>query len=326
MSDRPFAYICSPYRGDEEANAERARSYCREVIEAGYIPLAPHLYFPQFLSDNIPKEREAGMEMAAALLPQCRVLVVCGDNITEGMGREIRLAQELGIESYTLENIPVISSVGHVFSTVIDHDMRELFHGLENVPDEYRIVGPVSLPQTRTEDALDFDKQIQPFYWVEHGGGDVSVCLNVSVLGGSAYKEEVFATRQDEGFFGNGYDWTLLAIAFLEENLPELQGVVNFDPERGLFCAYSDDGAALERFTLAFKDTCENDAVICDLFSRVDKNLYLKAYEHKEPLAASRETNEKPSVLEQIAASRAERSATSNNPATDKPKSRDPEL
>jgi len=513
MSDRPFAYVCSPYRGDTEANAEKARGYCREVFEAGYSPLAPHLFFPQFLNDNIPKEREAGMEMAAALLPQCRVLVVCGDDITEGMASEIRLAQELGIECCALENILIIPSVQHIFSAFIanaedyengelvgtwlpfpttreafqetlaaigvdgpehpgwlvekyqsslesicllpwdsdvdelnylavklerlndpykelfdlamltgehenttrfainiienidcfglqaiyspeqygkllieieqrefhniagsigildtdgsnklityidyleksidytqygserakkeggiftakgyltlDHDMRELFHGLENVPDEYRIVGPVSLLQIRTEDALDFDKQIEPFYLVEHGGDNVSVCLYVSEFGGSAYKEEVFTARRNEGFYGSGYDWTLLALAFMEEKLPELQGVVNFDPERGLFCAYSDDRAALERFTLAFKDTCENDAVICDLFSRVDKNLYLKAYEHEDPQTASRETNEKPSVLEQIAASRAERGATSKNPDADKPKSRDPEL
>lgn len=103
MSDKPFAYVCSPYRGDIEANVERARGYCREIFEAGYTPLAPHLLFPQFLTDSIPREREAGMEMAAALLPLCRVLTVCGGDITGGMAREIRLAEELGVPILTLD-------------------------------------------------------------------------------------------------------------------------------------------------------------------------------------------------------------------------------
>ena len=108
MPDRPFAYVCSPFRGDVEKNTAQAKVYCRQVYEAGYIPLAPHLYFTQFLDDNYPKERVAGMEMGVALLPLCRVLLVCGNNITEGMKTEIQHAERLGIEVSSLENIPVI--------------------------------------------------------------------------------------------------------------------------------------------------------------------------------------------------------------------------
>ncbi len=73
MADRPLAFVCSPLRGDTEANMERARGYCRQVFEAGYTPLAPHLIFTQFLRDNVPEERAAGMEMGAKLLKKCRV-------------------------------------------------------------------------------------------------------------------------------------------------------------------------------------------------------------------------------------------------------------
>ena len=31
------------------------------AVDAGYIPIAPHLLFPQFLDDNKPKERELGL-------------------------------------------------------------------------------------------------------------------------------------------------------------------------------------------------------------------------------------------------------------------------
>ena len=103
--DRPFAYVCSPYRGDVETNTEKARAYSRELYESGYTPIAPHLLFPQFLNDNNPAEREAGMQMAAALLPQCKVLAVCGGEITEGMAQEIQTAERLGIPILTLDVI-----------------------------------------------------------------------------------------------------------------------------------------------------------------------------------------------------------------------------
>ena len=61
---RPIVYICSPYAGDVEANVENARRYSRFAVDAGYIPIAPHLLFPQFLSDDNPKERQLGLFFA----------------------------------------------------------------------------------------------------------------------------------------------------------------------------------------------------------------------------------------------------------------------
>lgn len=111
MGDRPFAYVCSPLRGDVEANMERAREYSRQVFEAGYTPITPHIYFPQFLKDDIPEERAAGMKMGESLIPFCRVLVVCSDTISEGMKQEIKTAQGLGIETCALVNIPPIPTL-----------------------------------------------------------------------------------------------------------------------------------------------------------------------------------------------------------------------
>ena len=65
---RPIVYICSPYAGDIETNTAAARRYCRFAVEAGYIPIAPHLLFPQFLNDSDPKERELGLFFGNALL------------------------------------------------------------------------------------------------------------------------------------------------------------------------------------------------------------------------------------------------------------------
>ena len=94
---RPLIFICSPYRGDVEANARNARRYCRFAIshranrispgvsglrtpsgrvltptalaslglhQQGGIPFAPHLLFTQFLDDSEKRERDAGIAIA----------------------------------------------------------------------------------------------------------------------------------------------------------------------------------------------------------------------------------------------------------------------
>ncbi|SEW52224.1 immunity 51 family protein [Chitinophaga arvensicola] len=109
-----------------------------------------------------------------------------------------------------------------------------------------------------------FEESIKPFFWVDHEKS-VSVCLSVG-----DYKNEIFETRSDDGFEGSGYDWGSLAAVFLSEKMPELEGIVKFDPEGSMFCAYSSDSEALKQFILAFKLACEDDAQIQDLFSRAE--------------------------------------------------------
>ena len=90
---RPVVYVCSPFSGDPIGNAEKARSYCRFAVDTGYAPIAPHLFFPQFLDDENPDERELGMFMAIIMLTKCAELWVFGDRITKGMSQEIRKAE-----------------------------------------------------------------------------------------------------------------------------------------------------------------------------------------------------------------------------------------
>lgn len=89
---RPIVYICSPYAGDVERNTAAARRYSRFAVDAGYIPIAPHLLFPQFLDDNKPKERELGLFFGNAILSKCAEMWVFGDLISEGMEVEIKRA------------------------------------------------------------------------------------------------------------------------------------------------------------------------------------------------------------------------------------------
>jgi hypothetical protein len=69
-------YICSPYRGDTESNAAKARGYCRFACRHEVVPIAPHLIYPQFLDDDIPEEREEGICLGMELLKRCDELWV----------------------------------------------------------------------------------------------------------------------------------------------------------------------------------------------------------------------------------------------------------
>lgn len=90
-------YVCSPLKENSHhtmwTNQEKAKEYCRFVaIETGNTPIAPHIYCTEFLKDDIPEERNLGMDMGLELLETCREVWVFGDHISDGMAREIELA------------------------------------------------------------------------------------------------------------------------------------------------------------------------------------------------------------------------------------------
>lgn len=90
-------YVCSPYRGDEERNTRLARQYARFVYDKGFFPVVPHLYFPQFLEEQKEQERPAGMEFGLSLMLRCCEVWVFGEQMSEGMCREISYAVRHGI-------------------------------------------------------------------------------------------------------------------------------------------------------------------------------------------------------------------------------------
>lgn len=60
-------FISSPYAGDINNNIQKARQYCRNAVDAGHIPIAPHLLFPQFMKEDT--EREKGLKMETGPAP-----------------------------------------------------------------------------------------------------------------------------------------------------------------------------------------------------------------------------------------------------------------
>lgn len=91
---RPLVYICSPYSGNTEFNANNARIYSRFAVAKGAIPLAPHLLFPQFMSEE--HERSLALFMGSVLLGKCKEVWVFGDTMSDGMKIEIAKAKKMG--------------------------------------------------------------------------------------------------------------------------------------------------------------------------------------------------------------------------------------
>lgn len=90
---RPIVYICSPFAGDIEKNVAAARANSCFAVEQGYIPIAPHLLFPQFLNDTDQKERELGLFFGNAIMSKCSEVWVFGCHISSGMEAEIKRAK-----------------------------------------------------------------------------------------------------------------------------------------------------------------------------------------------------------------------------------------
>jgi len=100
---KDLVYVCSPLgaKTSEEvrANMVRARKYM-DIVSKKYNcrAIAPHAILPEYLDDCVPEERALGLKFGLDLLRICKMVVVCGYIISDGMKREIELAEKLGID------------------------------------------------------------------------------------------------------------------------------------------------------------------------------------------------------------------------------------
>ncbi len=107
MKKSDVVYICSPLSAPTEEgirqNMEKAAHYARLVSGTfGCRAIAPHSFLPEYLDDNIPEEREAGLAFGLSVLKLSKAVIVCGSRISSGMRGEIKMAGELHIPAYAL--------------------------------------------------------------------------------------------------------------------------------------------------------------------------------------------------------------------------------
>jgi hypothetical protein len=93
---RPLVYICSRYAGDIENNIHAARRYCRFAVKNGYIPVASHLLYPQFMDDGNPEERKLGLFFGNILMDKCDEVWIFGAELSSGMKAEYGRATRKG--------------------------------------------------------------------------------------------------------------------------------------------------------------------------------------------------------------------------------------
>lgn len=88
----PLVYICSPYSGDPPGNTKKAIKYSRFAVDAGAIPLAPHLLLPLYMKES--SERVLAMFMDMVFLGRCEEMWVFGSEWSAGMQAEIAKAKK----------------------------------------------------------------------------------------------------------------------------------------------------------------------------------------------------------------------------------------
>lgn len=124
-------FICSPMKGDVEKNLKLAKFAARVLINSGYIPVVPHLYFPQFLDDNDQYERIKGIKMGVELMKECDRVWIIGTTITNGMEYEINEAKKAKVPALLYdEKLRQIGPATILLDDRLDADYRRIVKGL----------------------------------------------------------------------------------------------------------------------------------------------------------------------------------------------------
>lgn len=109
---RPMAYITAAWSNNEFENTENAAKYCREIYEAGFMPMCPLLFLPLFINDEIPQEHKDGIDIGRDMLRRSHVLIVCGAIVDESVKNDIAVAERLRITATTLDGILTVKGQG----------------------------------------------------------------------------------------------------------------------------------------------------------------------------------------------------------------------
>lgn len=99
--EQAMAYVCCP----AEESRVKVQRYCRKIYELGYIPICPEFGFSPFLNEEDAEDMQAFQRMSHMLLKRCRMVVVCGKEVTGTMNTEISMADRFHIICTTLDGL-----------------------------------------------------------------------------------------------------------------------------------------------------------------------------------------------------------------------------
>ena len=104
IMEKAFAYICAA----SDAAPRLLKRYCRKIYELGYVPICPKLSDSQYLQMENADEKREFQNISRQKLCRCRMLVVCGNEISNSMSAEIGTAEKRNIICTTLEGLAKI--------------------------------------------------------------------------------------------------------------------------------------------------------------------------------------------------------------------------
>lgn len=96
-----LAYVCCP----SDAGKTKVQKYCRKIYELGYVPVCPLFGFSPFLDEGDAEDMQAFQRMSHMVLRRCRMVVVCGKEMTGTMNTEISIADRNHIICTTLDGL-----------------------------------------------------------------------------------------------------------------------------------------------------------------------------------------------------------------------------
>lgn len=92
--------LTDPDKKVVDDNVIFAKKVCRAVCDAGHTPFAPHLLFTQFLRDEIPQERDAGIDMGLDVMARVDLVIFVlppwRASMSKGMRCEMDAAEKMG--------------------------------------------------------------------------------------------------------------------------------------------------------------------------------------------------------------------------------------
>ncbi len=106
---RPLVYFAHPLGGDVDGNIKRALSWLSWLMrcEPDVAFVAPWLACViAGADDSDPNARERGLLDAAASVSRCDGIVLCGDRISDGMKRELGVAQWHRLHVFSFVGLP----------------------------------------------------------------------------------------------------------------------------------------------------------------------------------------------------------------------------
>jgi len=89
--EQAMAYVCCP----AEESRVKVQRYCRKIYELGYVPICPRFGFLPFLEEGEAEDQQAYNRMSHLILKRCRMVVVCGKEVTGTMNTDISTADRL---------------------------------------------------------------------------------------------------------------------------------------------------------------------------------------------------------------------------------------